>query len=226
MPRFGLATGLPASNPRHRFTLTRLPEPSVLAPIGTDLAESSWGGPSSFGSSPRLPRPPATRRCSVHSFASPDAPRRRVSSPPSNVPAGLRLRRHPKATPVRSDPTSAPVSRDVRRLVVAVALPEESDRPVRGGREHCPCSGSAVPRERCGLGRSPPPHRPGRHALSGTMSSKDPAKTLVKRYFRIHRVIPATFSLPPGFPPSSTRCPPFVHMIVHRARGPVWLRRS
>jgi hypothetical protein len=35
---------------RHRFTLTRSPEPSVLVPIGTDLAESSWGGPSSFGS--------------------------------------------------------------------------------------------------------------------------------------------------------------------------------
>ena len=50
---FGLDTGLPASNPWHRFTLTRLPEPSVLAP-GTDLAESSWGGPSSFGSFPRL----------------------------------------------------------------------------------------------------------------------------------------------------------------------------
>ena len=50
---FGLDTGFPASNPWHRFTLTRLPEPSVLAP-GTDLAESSWGGPSSFGSFPRL----------------------------------------------------------------------------------------------------------------------------------------------------------------------------
>ncbi len=29
---FGLDTGLPVSNPWHRFTLTRLPEPSVLAP--------------------------------------------------------------------------------------------------------------------------------------------------------------------------------------------------
>jgi hypothetical protein len=57
MPRFGLDTGFPASNPWHRFTLTRLPEPSVLVPIGTDLAESSWGGPSSFGSSTTAPLP-------------------------------------------------------------------------------------------------------------------------------------------------------------------------
>lgn len=46
------------SRPRcHRFTLTRLPVPSVLVPIGTVLTEASWGGPRSFGSEP-LPRCP------------------------------------------------------------------------------------------------------------------------------------------------------------------------
>jgi hypothetical protein len=57
MPRFGLDTGFPASNPLAPLTLTRLPVPSVLAPIGTDLAEPSWGGPSSFGSSTTAPLP-------------------------------------------------------------------------------------------------------------------------------------------------------------------------
>ncbi len=68
------------------------------------------------------------------------ARRRRVAPKSSNVPAGLRLPRHPKVQRARSDPTPAPVSRDGRRLVVAPVLPRESGSPVRGGREHCPCS--------------------------------------------------------------------------------------
>jgi hypothetical protein len=49
------------SRPRcHRFTLTRLPVPSVLVPIGTVLTEASWGGPRSFGSEPLLRCPRST----------------------------------------------------------------------------------------------------------------------------------------------------------------------
>ena len=66
MPRVGLDTGFPVSNPWHRFTLTRLPEPSVLVPIGTDLAESSWGGPSSFGSSTTTPLPARHPKAMYH----------------------------------------------------------------------------------------------------------------------------------------------------------------
>jgi hypothetical protein len=95
MPLFGLDTGCPASTPRHRFTLTRLPEPSVLVPIGTDLAESSWGGPSSFGSSPRLRCPPQPESC-----CEPDRLANALSTPgcpvASNAPAGLRLPRPPE----------------------------------------------------------------------------------------------------------------------------------
>jgi hypothetical protein len=119
MPRVGLDTGFPASNPWHRFTLTRLPEPSVLAPIGTDLAESSWGGPRSFGSSTTTPLPtrrpkapchlapegvrsPTTRGWRACPIVSPNVRWRRVAPCPSNAPAGPRLPRHPKvaANPV------------------------------------------------------------------------------------------------------------------------------
>jgi hypothetical protein len=53
------------------------------------------------------------------------------------------------------------------------------------------------------------PTRPGRcfssgwHALSGTRRSLNHAKHQVKRYFRIPRVVPRTFWLPPGFLRSS-----------------------
>jgi hypothetical protein len=155
MPLFGLDTGCPASTPRHRFTLTRLPEPSVLVPIGTDLAESSWGGPSSFGSSPRL-------RCPLQpeSWCEPDRLAEAPSTPGCPV-ASKPFRRSPFPSTTRrwlwarSDPTAAPVSRDGRRLVVVPADPKAFRDPVRGGREHCPCSGLASPLERCGLGRSP-----------------------------------------------------------------------
>ena len=113
MPR---SDSTPVSRPRtrwHRFTLTRLPEPSVLAPIGTDLAGSSWGGPRSFGSSPRLRCPhPTRRRCATRRPKATGHPlpegverarssrrtarRLRVSPCPSSAPAGLRLPRHPK----------------------------------------------------------------------------------------------------------------------------------
>ena len=180
MPRVGLDTGFPASNPWHRFTLTRLPEPSVLVPIGTDLAGSSWGGPSSFGSSTTAPLPAPsrlhrgapeggiaypTRGCGTR--PSPEGVERarslrRTPRPAAGCPVTGRTlqqapvsdatRRRPSA---RSDPTPATVSRDVRRPVVAAGLPREPDRPVRGGREHCPCPDAAAPRERRGSSRSP-----------------------------------------------------------------------
>jgi hypothetical protein len=152
MPRFGLDTGFPASNPWHRFTLTRLPEPSVLAP-GTELAESSWGGPSSFGSSTTTPLL---------------APRPHVHRSALEGDERARLPRRPP------------------RFLVTFADSSLPSSPRRGPTARIPLS----PRERRGLGRSPPPRRPGWSALSGTISSKYVAKPQVKRYFGIHRVIP------------------------------------
>jgi hypothetical protein len=168
MPRFELDTGFPASNPRHRFTLTRLPVPSVLAPIGTDLAESSWGGPSSFGSSTTIPLPaphPLVHRSAPASGVPPAARRRQITRRPKapsvpgrlaepfaghGLPRALRTLQQVSVSHVtrgwpsaRSDPTPAPVSRGVRRLVVAPSFPKESGSSVRCGREHCPCSDSA-----------------------------------------------------------------------------------
>lgn len=131
---------------------------------------------------------------------------------PQQVAVSHVTRRWPQA---RSDLTPAPVSRDGRRLVVAPDLPRESGSSVRGGCEHCPHSDPACASWAVWAGPKPPPHRPGRRALSGTNISKDAGKLLVKGYFQIHRVIPETFSLPPGFLPSSTRCPLFMHSDVH-----------
>ena len=118
---FGLDTGFPASNPWHRFTLTRLPEPSVLAP-GTDLAESSWGGPSSFGSFPRLPclpgvplrtevRPKATNLPGrlAEPFAGCGLPRalRTVQQVSVSAATRRRRRRGPTRRPPRSPATFA-----------------------------------------------------------------------------------------------------------------------
>jgi hypothetical protein len=141
MPRVGLDTGFPVSNPWHRFTLTRLPEPSVLAPFGTDLAESSWGGPSSFGSSTTTPlhaprpkamchpspegvRSPVTRGCRVCPVVSPHRSPVTGCPAPPNVPAGLRFPPHPRVQWVRSDPTPA-------RSPVAVA--DSSSLPTSRG---------------------------------------------------------------------------------------------
>ena len=90
MPRFGLDTGLPASNPLaplHADPVARAIGPGA---IGTDLAESSWGGPSSFGSSTTTPLP------APH----PEAHR---SAPVGDVPPTPRrpwITRRPKTTSV------------------------------------------------------------------------------------------------------------------------------
>ena len=98
MPRVGLDTGFPVSNPWHRFTLTRLPEPSVLAPFGTDFAESSWGGPSSFGSSTTTPLPAHRPKALCH-------------LPPEGVrsPATRRRWACPVVSPHRSPAAGCPV---------------------------------------------------------------------------------------------------------------------
>lgn len=161
----------------HRFTLTRLPEPSVLVPFGTDLAESSWGGPSSFGSSTTTPLPHITRgRCTT---CCPKAPGHLPPEGGRRARSSRRTARRHRVAPLRralqqvsvarvtrgwpqarSDPTSAPVSRDVCRLVVAPGLPKESDSPVRGGREHCPCSDSALASWTVWAGPKPPSSPP------------------------------------------------------------------
>ena len=216
MPR---SDSTPVSRPRtrrHRSTLTRLPEPSVLVPIGTVLPESSWGGPSSSGSyhcsvactSPggdlhaRLPRPNRS-------------PGVRVAPLPSRTtPAGLRSLVHPEVAAGRWTRRSS-------RLPVTLA---DSSLPPISRRSSSARSEVAVNTVHSdsaslvsGVGWAEAPSSPLRlRALSGTSISQDATKALVKGYFEIHRVIPATFSLPPGFRPSSTRCPPFVHSNMHR----------
>lgn len=164
----------------HRFTLTRLPEPSVLAPIGTDLAESSWGGPSSFGSftttplpaphphvhrsAPvgdvpsaarrrlitRCPRAPSVPGCLAVALADHGLPRARRTTQQVSVSAATRRRRRPGLT--RRSPRS-PVA-----LADSSSLPPSRRRPptrfevaVNTVRVPTPLP----PRERCGLGRSP-----------------------------------------------------------------------
>ena len=157
MPRVWLDAGLPAPEPWHRFTLTRLPEPSVLAPFGTDLAESSWGGPRSFGSSTTAPLPvlrpsggfrTRSPRCTAH--------RLRVAPCPADTPAGLRLPRPPEGgrgpgltrRPSRSPVTCADSSSPPSPRGGPTARFEVAVNSVR---VPAPLS----PPERRGLGRSP-----------------------------------------------------------------------
>lgn len=171
MPRFESDSGFPVSHPSAPFTPTRSPEPSV------------WyrSEPSSLSPVGVVPVPPAPHHClaaprhpkvSANPIASPDRPRpscpERKRSSRSPSPTVTRRRRQ-----ARSDPTPSPVSRFGRRLVVAASLPKESDSPVRGGREHCPCPDSAGPRERCGLGRSP--------LLTAPVGLRFPERASVKR---------------------------------------------
>ncbi len=123
MPRFGSVTGCPASNPSAPSTPTRSPEPSVLVPIGTVLAESSWGGPSSSGSSPllRCPPPPedvGAPDCLAGSSASPGrpgsthAPAGLRRPPPPEGAGGPGLTRRPHRSPGSvADPSLPPLSR-------------------------------------------------------------------------------------------------------------------
>ena len=122
---FGLDTGFPASNPWHRFTLTRLPEPSVLVPVGTGLAGSSWGGPRSVGSSPRLRCPHAASTCTeVH-------PQVMCHPPPEgDWSSGARRRRMcPVVSPHRSSTTSCPVSPERSSRSPSPRSPEGDRRP-------------------------------------------------------------------------------------------------
>ena len=67
-------TRLPVARPVARyvtFTLTRFPVPLVLVPCETALAEASWGGPRSVGSTPLLRCPRTTRKSPVDPIASP-----------------------------------------------------------------------------------------------------------------------------------------------------------
>ena len=122
---FGNDAGLPASNPWHRFTLTRLPEPSVLAPVGTDLAGSSWGGPRSFGSSPRPRCPhPASTHTEVRSEVTCHPPPEGDRSP------GARRRRVcPVVSPHRPSTTSCPVPSGRSSRSPSPAPPEGDHRP-------------------------------------------------------------------------------------------------
>ena len=235
MPRFGLDTGFPASNPlaplhadpvaralgpganRNRPRWVQLGWPQILRLLTTTPLPTPHPKVMCHPS-PEGDRSPAARRPRACPVVSPNrSPAAGCPVPferSSRSPSPTSTRRWPQA---RSDPTPVPVSRDVRRLAVAPGLPKESDSPVRGGREHCPCSDSALASRAVWAGPKPPSSPLRRRALSGTSISKYCTKPQVKGYFRIHRVIPETFSLPPGFPLSSTRCPPFMHSDVHRS---------
>jgi hypothetical protein len=238
---YGLDAGFPASNPWHRFTLTRLPEPSVLVPFGTGLTGSSWGGPRSVGSSPRLRCPhAASARTEVHPELT--CPRRpKATDHPA--PGGVGCARSSRRT-VRSS-SGCPVPHERSSRSPSPGPPEGDHRtgltrrrpglPRRTPTRRCPRASRRSPAARCevavntvrapnplrsmtGVGWAEAPSSPLlERALSGTRISKDAAKPQVKRYFRIHRVIPETFSLPPGFRSSSTRCPPFMHNDVHNS---------
>ena len=203
--RFSGPVPVSRSRPRcHRFTLTRLPVPSVLVPIGTVLTEASWGGPRSVGSVPLLRCPAVDLRLPVDPVASPTRPVRPRRSRPDTPQQVSVSDGYPSA---RSDPTPS----QLPAPDADSPLPPEtcvSREPGLRWPVNLSCSDPAVRRERCGLDArpksKPPPHRPGAHALFGTMLSKYVTKPQVKRYFPNHRVIPETFPLPPGFVPSST----------------------
>ena len=156
MPRVGLDTGLPVSNPWHRFTLTRLPEPSVLAPLEPTSLSPVGVAPVPSAPQPQLRCPPTARRRPANPIASPQHPSATSSPVPPNAPAGPRFRRPPEGgrrpgltrLPLRSpvavaDPSLPPAS---RRSPTA-----RSEVAVNTVRAPIPLS----PRERCGLGRSP-----------------------------------------------------------------------
>lgn len=156
MPRVGLDTGCPVSNPRHRFTLTRLPEPSVLAPLEPTSLSPVGVAPVPSAPQPRLRCPSVARRrraCPVVSpYRSPAAgcpvPLERSSRPPSPTsPEGGRrsglTRRPPRSPEAFADSSSLPASRRSPTARSEVAM-----NTVRAPN---PLS----PREQCGLGRSP-----------------------------------------------------------------------
>ncbi len=162
MPRVGLDTGFPVSNPlaplhadpvaraigpganRNRPRWVQLGWPQILRLLNHDSVAAHLTRRRCATCRPKATGHLAARRPRACPVVSPHRSRLRVAPRPSSAPAGLRLPRHPRVAQARSDPTPAPVSRDVRRLVVAPVLPKESDSPVRGGREHCPCSDSAL----------------------------------------------------------------------------------
>ena len=108
--RFSDPVAVPRCRTRcHRFTLTRLPVPSVLVPIGTVLTEASWGGPRSVGSVP-LPRCPHAdlrlRAAEDLRLQRARLPRRLASRSPEGLPDTLQRVSVSDGYPsARSDPT-------------------------------------------------------------------------------------------------------------------------
>jgi len=172
MPLFGLDSGCPVTNPSAPFHAD---------PVARALGPGANRKPTSLSPVGVAPVPSAPHHRSVaHQspegglwtrFASPDRPSMPgcpvTTARPGRPPSPSTTRRWPWA---RSDPTTAPVSRDVRRPVVAVAL-----RRARQPGPGWPWTLSML-RFRCAswavwAGPKPPPHRPGRRALSGTSIS-------------------------------------------------------
>jgi hypothetical protein len=110
----------------HRFTLTRLPVPSVLVPIGTVLTEASWGGPRSVGSVPLLRDPQPDLRLPVCPVASPTRPVRTPKSRPtrpSRSPSPTVTRRLGLTRRLRSCLLRTPTPRCPRLPVPSVLVP-------------------------------------------------------------------------------------------------------
>ena len=128
------STPVPRHRPRwHRFTLTRLPVPSVLAPINSDpLAESPVGvAPVPSGSSTTAPLPTGRPKTTRVPIASPH----RLATRSCPVPSE-RSSRSPSPSATRRSPSARSPPRRPRRSPVAVAdssLPPTSRRSSTAG---------------------------------------------------------------------------------------------
>jgi hypothetical protein len=253
MPRYGLDTGFPASNPLaplHADPVARAIGPGA---IGTDLTESSWGGPSSFGSSSTTPLP------TPHPEAHRSAP---VGDVPS-TPRGPRITCRPKAPSVPGR-FAAPLAgcglpRTLRTLQqVSVSRPTRrrqglgltrrpprlpvtfADSSLLSASRRSPTARFEVavntvhvpsplpPRERCGLGRSPLLTAPVGVRSPERASVKTPENPRSRGIFKFTGLSPKLSR----YPQDSSRRPPVAHRSCttmctarHRSRRMDCIRR-
>jgi hypothetical protein len=233
MPRFGLDTGFPASKPL--APLHAAPVARAIGP-GANRNRLRWvqlGWPQILRLLTTTPLPTPHPKMACH--PSPEGNRSPVARGPRACPVVSPHRSPAAGFPVpveRSSRSPSPTSPEGGRRPGLTRRPPRSpatfaDSPLLPSSRRSPTARSEVavntvrapiplsPRETVWAGPKPPSSPLRRRALSGTSISQYRASPQVKRYFRIHRVIPETFSLPPGFLPSSTRCPPFMHNDVH-----------
>ena len=175
------------TNLRHRFTLTRLPKPSV--PVPGNLVPPGPVGVTPEALGPHHDSHAPVARDPVASPRPPDCSGGRSRSPLPTVPRRPGLTRRHRSYLLRTPTPPSP------RLPGARS---------GGGRWICPVPTPLRLLPPGPPGRNPVPPKPLERALFGTGISKYPAKPQVKRYFRSHRVLHRTSSFSPGFPRPST----------------------